>query len=303
MQKDKIEIIDKHDFKNASLEKGAFYYDLEKSNWLTVRAIINKADTATFVFDNNGKELVCFDMEYALKSNLIKNKDGRTISRFLDSSEISLSFGNFDIQSKSKSIGNLPRKKTFKIGGLLGMDFLKNYALEINFQDRYFRFDSTFSIDTTGFFVLDIERKGLFAMLPVDYFVDGKKYRKKSLIDLGYEGPGIRWNGSAVKGIPFFKKDNSKVRKAITTMTGEIDEVMPYSFDSIILPGNLKVANVPSRLSFSSQGVSGNSQILLGNGFLKRFGIVFIDFRNNKLYLKKNQVDNNNNNNAQVEAR
>lgn len=275
---------------NPKENNNRFPYYTDKSNWLSVKAKVNNKDSAIFVFDNSTPkdQMVLFDERFALQSGLIKNNKPKTISHFLDSSVVSLSFGSFKINSKEKAMANLPQKDRFKYVGLIGYGFLRNYIIEINYREKYFIIDSTLSVDTSNYYRIDFERKGMYCRLPVTFYINGKKHLKNVLLDLGYQGDGFYWGGGAVKSISYLiSYSSTKSKRLIGTMTGEIDSRRPYKFDSATLPTHLMVKNIDSWISFSSKGMSGMNLILLGNSFLSKFGKVYIDFRKSKLYLEK----------------
>lgn len=128
----------------------------------------------------------------------------------------------------------------------------------------------------------------MYLLLPISFYINGKKYIKKSVLDLGNEGEGFHWSRGSVKKIIDMKIDSNKIKTGtITTVTREISTSMPLKFDSVSLSDNLIIKNINSRISFSSNGISGSDIVLFGNSLLSRFGEVVIDFRKNKLYTQR----------------
>lgn len=286
----KSQITNKHEgrFQKNDNNKKIFQYNLDKTNWLTVDAIINGKDTGIFVLDNNTRaiDLFHFDLNFALQKGLISNNYGESIKQFQDTSFINLSFGTFNINSRGNGIGNLPHSENIDYAGIIGLGFLKNYIVEISYIENYFCIDSTLSIDTFLYQPIILKQKA-YNYIPIEFYTNGKKYLKNAILDIGYAGDGFFWGGGAGKDLIGPNFDSSRIEKKITTMSGEINHYMPFQFDSISIPGSLTLSTIPSRISLNQNGLSGSDVVLFGNSFLKRFKKIYIDFRTNKLYLPR----------------
>jgi hypothetical protein len=134
----------------------------------------------------------------------------------------------------------------------------------------------------------------MFLKIPIEFFINGKIIKKACFLDLGYGGEGFFWGAGAVKSLPANQIDASSLaRSSKATVTGEVLSTAHFNFDSAIIFREAKIINSQATLSFSKNGVSSSNWVLFGNGILKKFGKVFIDFRTNKLFLRReSQVGN-----------
>lgn len=275
------------DAKPGATSENKFLLHQSRANWLFVNAVINGVDTCILVLDNNTvkNDKIIFDQEFAKEKHWITD-NGASVRRFMDSTTLSVNIGKIQFVSgpDSNRIMALPPKKGFRYMGILGSGFLHKYIMEIDYQHQYFVLDSTIEIDGTQFDSVNLINNGAYWVTPVQFFKDGQLYEYDAVLDLGNESEGFFWGGGVAKPLSsLFKFTPSPISK--TTATGElVSDVGKALFDSIGI-SSFRISNVPVTTSVSNEGISGSNLVLFGSGFLKRFGKVYIDFRNGILYL------------------
>lgn len=274
--------------------RDTFYIDSHAKPLLTVRALINKKDTAVLVIDNSTANdyTLILNEPYARRKGYILNdttnrgKYIRSINKFMDSATLLLNVGNYQIASVENRVMKLPSSKRIIYDGILGYGFLKDKMIEINYKDKYFIIDSSLTIDTSAFSGIELRRNFSYSLLPISFYMKSKAYQKICLLDLGDGLEGIYWGGAAARSIQGIHHDVAKQKSFTGNVTGETDTTFPALFDSVVFsdPHNV-LKNVPSQLSVSGRGISGSNLILVGNDVLSRFEKIYLDFRSNKLFL------------------
>jgi len=266
------------------------FFDADVSNLMTVHALVNKTDSAIFILDNGTMDNYCiiFDKKYALNKNLITTGDPREINKFQDSAKLDIQFGHYNFMSTNNRIMDLPVSEKIAFDGLLGMGFLKNYILEIDYHNDFFKLDTVFSLDAKNYHEIQLEKSGMFLKMPVVFYINGRAISKTCILDLGLGGDGFFWGTGAVQALPGNLIDTLSLKMSSKiTVTGETVHITNFTFDSVQLFHDAILLNVDGLLSFSEKGITSSNWVLFGNSILKKFGRVFIDFRKNKLYLSK----------------
>jgi len=202
-------------------------------------------------------------------------------------------FTKIDVNTKFQEINKHREQKLF---GLIGVDVFSDKIMIINFKDNLFAISDTLIVDfnLNDFTVIDLERareikKGNedWRYLTIDGFVTKDNNIKTGLflLDTGNWYKELVMKSSFGKNIKYEKKETHK--GGFFTSEDWI-----WKSDTLILGNKYKINNVEIAINKLPPSEDWMEMLTGGDGlvglpFLKRFDIVILDYKNDKLYLKK----------------
>jgi hypothetical protein len=175
--------------------------------------------------------------------------------------------------------------------GILGIEYFNNSVLEINYEDKYMKIYSNIdSADMCGWDKIELTKKDNRLYIPLTVAVnDTINVSGNYLLDFG-SGGTISFTSLISEEYNLIDNIDNKV-SYFTKYGGVGGESSRYDFiTSSVNIGNFKLKNVVMDFSLDKRGALASEKHLgvLGNEIYERFN-VFIDFKNNILYIKPNK--------------
>lgn len=251
---------------------------INEHNTIFIKAIFNDKDTLYLNFDTGTTELI-------LTNNTIKNK--LSITPNLYTTLYNLKIGKTTYQTKLYD-AELTGHGT---DGRFGWDFFKGKVVELNYDNGLMIIHSVLPnsiINDKRFTSLKIEFwKDLF-------FVTGSISQSGIintdlfLFDIGYQRTAMLDNDLLLQSkFPIDKMDTIK-KVIMKGANGNEIPVVTANLKSLKI-GKYKLKNIPVQLLTVNKPMKDKNTHILGNEILKRFNI-FLDFQNNIVLLKPNQL-------------
>jgi hypothetical protein len=266
------------------------YQNFNGNNWVIIECMVN-GKNARLVIDNGTKDGLYLDKQFALVNQLI-SKDS-AVADIINLKDVEVLIGAARERVSQCTVFDLRPTTGNTVDGLLGISFLENYFLEVNYKKNYLIFHRPDSFKVPEkWSALKLNRAargtGRFASMEV-YLPNGKKIVEAAQLDLGLGSSPLFFPGSIVrkyhlnsliKGVEL--KDLGKF------VTGEEVQGYVYVLDSLRL-NNVLFKSVSSEFTVSKQGMSSDVRILFGNGLLKTLGTVLFDFKSDVLYFPNHE--------------
>lgn len=265
------------------------YQNLNGNNWLIVECQVN-GNKARLIIDNGTRDGLYLDKQFALESQLIrKDSASRDVIRLKD---VEISAGAIKDRVSLCTLFDLRSVTGNAVDGLLGITFLENYFLEVNYIKSYVIFHKPGSFKTLEKWVsLKMKRasKGTGRLVNMEvYLPNGRKIVETAKLDLGLGGTPLFFPGSIVRKYHLDSlKKGTELKDLGRFVTKEKVKGYVYELDSVRL-NNVLFEAVSSEFTVSKQGISGDGHILFGNGLLKTLGTVVFDFKSDVLYFHYN---------------
>ena len=251
---------------------------LNKHNTMLVKAIFNETDTLNLNFDTGTTEL-------NLTSNALKNKI--KILPKLYNTYYNLKIGNTNYSTKAYDV------ELAGIGadGNFGWDLFKDKIVELNYD---------LNLMITHYNIpKKILNNNKYTKLKMEFFKDlflveceirnsGTSNKDFFLFDTGYHKTIMLDNDLLQKAK--FPSEKLKFIKKVVMKGAQGNEipVITSNLENLKL-GKFKLKNIPVQLLTTSKPLKDKNTHILGNEVLKRFH-VFLDFKNNIVYLKPNNL-------------
>lgn len=253
---------------------------INEHNTIFIEAIFNENDTLNLNFDTGTTELV-------LINDILKNKLKSTTELY--SKFYNLKIGKTIYKTKVYD-AELAGHGT---DGRFGWDFFKGKVVELNYDNhvmiihselpKYVTLDSKFTILKMEFW------KDLF-LISSEIKQNGVTNKDLFLFDSGYQRTAML-DGDLLKQGKFPTEKMEIVNKVI--LKGAQGNEIPVITSNlkVLKIGKYKLNNVPVQQLTTSKPLKNKNIHILGNEVLKRFNI-FLDFKNNIVYLKPNHLFN-----------
>lgn len=175
--------------------------------------------------------------------------------------------------------------------GILGMEYFYNSVLEINYEKEFMKlYQSIDSVNTTGYSKIGLSKKDNRLYIPLKVNInDTISISGEYGLDFGAGGTVSLTSPVTEK---YSLKEKIKTKVAYFTKYGGVGgESSSYNFiaNSIGI-GDFKFENVVMNFSVDTKGALSTEKHLglVGNALYERFNM-YIDFKNNDLYLKPNE--------------
>lgn len=266
---------------------------------------INNQDTLTFYFDT-GASTTLINKETAKKYNIIADfqqsvpgASGNKIYEIATNQQIyltqqkSINHINIVIEDLTRLNGSIGKK----FDGIIGNDILKDYLTQIDFDKKQiYLYPFNSKLEKKGYTEIDFTFNN---SIPIPQFpitielLNGEKFSGNILFD---SGAGIL----LYINTPFQQENNiiNKVGKTIVSTQNDLSNKTEITLSVIksLSIGTYKFdGKLPVRISTDNAGVSSYKGYLgiLGSDIINRFNII-LDYSIQKLYLKPNNLYNNN---------
>lgn len=255
---------------------------INEQNTLFVKAVFNEIDTLNLNFDTGTTELI-------LTNEVLKNKLKFTPQLY--STFYNLKIGNTNYKTKVYD-AELAGHGT---DGRFGWDFFKGKIVELNYDKRVMIVHPELPEK--------IAENTKFTKLKMAFFEDlflveseikqfGITNKAYFLFDSGYQRTVLLDNDLLKQG--GFPTEKMEVLNKVILKGAQGNEIPVITSNLKVLKiGKFKLKNVPVQQLTTSKPLKNKNIHILGNEVLKRFNI-FLDFKNNVVYLKPNHLFNDN---------
>ena len=256
----------------------SIYLTINGQNTIVVKAIFNEIDTLNLNFDTGTTELVLTN--YVLKNKLKSSPK-------LYNTFYGLKIGSTNYKTKVYD-AELSGHGT---DGRFGWDFFKNKIVELNY-------DKSIMI-VHNMLPKSVATNEKFTKLKMEFFEDlflveseikqyGVKNKDLFLFDTGYQRTAMLDNDLLKEG-KFPTEKMEVINKAILKGAQGNDIPVITSNLKVLKIGKYKLKNIPIQQLTISKPLKNKNIHILGNEVLKRFNM-FLDFKNNVIYLKPNRL-------------
>lgn len=255
---------------------------INEQNTLFVKAVFNEIDTLNLNFDTGTTELI-------LTNEVLKNKLKFTPQLY--STFYNLKIGNTNYKTKVYD-AELAGHET---DGRFGWDFFKGKIVELNYDKSVMIVHPELPEK--------IAENTKFTKLKMAFFEDlflveseikqfGITNKAYFLFDSGYQRTVLLDNDLLKQG--GFPTEKMEVLNKVILKGAQGNEIPVITSNLKVLKiGKFKLKNVPVQQLTTSKPLKNKNIHILGNEVLKRFNI-FLDFKNNVVYLKPNHLFNDN---------
>jgi hypothetical protein len=253
---------------------------INEHNTIFVKAVFNEIDTLNLNFDSGTTELV-------LINDVLKSKLKSTLKLY--NTFYNLKIGNINYKTRVYD-AELSGHGT---DGRFGWDLFKDNIVELNYDKSLMVVHSVLP--------KKIARNNKFTKLKIEFFEDlflveseikqsGVTNKDLFLFDTGYVRT-VMLDNDLLKQEKFPTKKMEVINKVI--MKGAQGNEIPVITSNlqVLKIGKYKLKNVPIQQLTTSKPLKNKNIHILGNEVLKRFNI-FLDFKNNVVYLNPNHLFN-----------
>jgi hypothetical protein len=271
---------------------------IEYSGHIYLFGQINDTLQGKFVFDT-GADGLYFDSLFFEKSHFSKDKlvnaniggagnKRQQIKVYTDS--VIFKVDTFSYSPEHTPIINLKSIIGKEADGIIGLDFVTDKVIEINYHKEFIKLASVNIFSDSSFQKIPLTIVDNRLYLQSELIVnDNVKIRGKFLLDLGY--PGIMSLTSPTAERLDLTKTIENKAQYYTTIAGVGGEGAGYDIRAKeITIGNFLLNKPIVEYSINNSGAMANESYLgiIGNGILERFDVI-IDCKNKYLYLKPNK--------------
>jgi hypothetical protein len=253
---------------------------INEQNTIFVKSVFNETDTLNLNFDTGTTELV-------LTNDILKNRLKSTTKLY--NTLYNLKIGNTNYKTKVYD-AELSGHGT---DGRFGWDFFKGKIVELNYDNNLMVIHSVLPTN--------IERNNKFIKLKMDFFEglflveseikqSGVTNKDLFLFDTGYQRTVMLDNDLLIQGEFPTEKMEVINRTLLKGAQGNEIPVITSNLKELKI-GKYKLKNVPVQQLTTSKPLKNKNIHILGNEVLKRFNL-FLDFKNNVVYLKPNHLYN-----------
>jgi len=252
---------------------------INAQNTLYVKGIFNKYDTLNLNFDTGSSDLTLTrDAIQKLKS-----------APELYNTVYNLQLGKVDFKTTVYD-AELAGHDT---QGRFGWDLFKNKVVELNYDKHILVVHSQLPVPVLN--------NNTYTKLRINYFdnvfsveciisQNGVEHKQLFLFDSGYQRTAMLDNDLLTED--HFPVDSMEMIKKVIMKGAQGNEIPVITSNLELLKiGNYELKNVPVQRLTSHKPLRGKNIHILGNEVLKRFN-TFLDFQNNVVYLKPNELFN-----------
>lgn len=278
---------------------GEIPFTLDNDNRIYVTAFANGSDSLRFVVDTGASTTVLNTRSLKLRGLIHEQEKAENIGT-TGSSQITISHDNHikvgTVEYARATCANIPFGPADQWDGVLGLNALRAFNIEINYDDRtIYVYSKKNSMEAdSSYVVLPFKYKHDVPFITLPVKIQGKVYWLSLEVDTGSD--------RVIDLATRFVANNNLLATAkpfatshITSSDGGSGELKNVFFDEVtigryILP---RVAGALSTINGTGNtgGMSTMDDIdgIMGNNFLKRFNML-IDFKRNIIYLKPNEL-------------
>ncbi|NSL86982.1 hypothetical protein ECE50_009085 [Chitinophaga sp. Mgbs1] len=248
---------------------------------------VNKTDSLRFMFDTGNsntaiKEQVGNDVLKLVFDGKAENESVNGVSTIQTSSGNTLSIGPLSVPGVM--LISLPF--TEELDGVLGLDIMKKYAIEIDYSHRKMSFynPDTYVYPGKGA-KIPVKFSHNVPIIQADIFIDGARYSGYYELDSGSDRICDLHTPFAQQ---FIHRLPSFAKAATIGANGTRSDLLVVNFPQLRI-GGYQFYNIPGSLATTTEGLyaSPDFEGVFGNAFLKRFNITYV-LGKNHLYLTPN---------------
>lgn len=202
---------------NVNNNKGGIPFDY--NGYIILSTKINDSVTAQLMFDS-GSNIMILDSSIASKSGLSKLKTKNTslayagyqgsIGMALINESIRYQVGNYKFYAKPTGILNFHDTTGYGIGGVVGIDLLKNCVIKFDFISKRIYTDSINHLELKNSLPISIENNQILIQIETE-LENGRQIKGYFLLDFGSKNALSFTNEFAQKN-NFFKNINKKIK-------------------------------------------------------------------------------------------
>lgn len=270
-------------------------------SYVVVPIRINDSSPLNLILDSGIRNTIITELQEgdAITLNYSEVKDliglgGGSHQDALVSNSNSLKIGKLILKSKTvyvlqDSIFGLSRHTGKKINGLIGVDFFRDYAIEINYSTKRLTFYEPTLFDTpNGYSVLPIKVEGqkLFLELVV-LNEDGSRQNVKMLIDTGAE-LNAWFQSITTESVHVPQKwIQGTIGEGLNgIISGKFGQIPEICFGSSCIKN--PIVSFPDSAAINGIINNSNRDGTIGSQLLSRFNLI-IDYQNKRFFYKPNE--------------
>jgi hypothetical protein len=251
---------------------------INQHNTIFIKAVFNEKDTLNLNFDTGTTELV-------LINDILKNKLKSTTELYSKFYDLKIGKTNYKTKVYDAELAG------HGTDGRFGWDFFKDKIVELNYDikamiihselPKYVPLDSKFAILKMEFW------QDLF-LISSEIKQNGMTNKDLFLFDSGYQRTAMLDSDLLKQGK--FPTEKMEVVNKVILKGAQGNEIPVITSNLKVLKiGKYKLKNVPVQQLTTSKPLKNKNIHILGNEVLKRFNL-FLDFKNNLVYLKPNHL-------------
>lgn len=287
------------------------YLSNKTQNHLILNAVIDENIKVKLIYDTGNPYNLYLDSAFTVrnfwfeKNNLkAKKVDEMTLVEEIKNRNtllkkaLKFSIGGIHKNLTQTYVGNLQKVIKNDADGLIGNKFMEKYLVEINYEQKYLVLHKpNAKINFKDFISIPVEYKG-FIWMKIKYLLgNGKSFEQDVAVDLGNGKNAlvIASNRLINKFGIYQQLTNSVEKKRTTTMWARDIKTIDGNIKSIQLANTLVIDTPRVSLLINEKPKERNSSgfMLIGNYVFKKFGRIFIDYKNKKIYVPKAGLKNN----------
>ncbi len=263
------------------------------------------------ICDTGAPNYLYLDSAFTVKNNWFKHKDSAlqdpkkpmSLADYSDernkfyARKISFSLGEIK-DSLTTNVTDIHKAIKDKAEGLIGNDFMSRFVVEIDYKNSYLvlhqpkRFILPKSYDVLQ---MEYKPKNKYTWLTITFNLsNGKHFTQTAGFDLGLgkDYVAISDNFLINKFDLKNKLANKVVGEKVTTIFGTDLSTLSGNIESIVIGNTLKINTPKIGLLIDDHPRKRNARgyVLAGNYIFKRFGKIFIDYQNSKIYIPKSKI-------------
>lgn len=261
------------------------YLNLNGNNWLIVECVVN-GKSARLIIDNGTSAGLYLNKRFALENQLIPKDSAR--ADVINLANVNVFAGGINEKIRQCTVFDLSFVTGNVVDGLIGIAFLENYFLEVNYKKEYVIFHKRGSFKVSEKWValkMGKASKGTGRLSSMEvYLPNGGKIVETGKLDLGLGGTSMFFPGATVRKYHLTRLlKGNKVKDLGRFVSKERVQGYVCRLDSVRI-NDVIFKSVFSEFASSQTGQSGSGPILFGNGLLKALGNVIFDFKSDVLY-------------------
>lgn len=273
-------------------------------NLLIANVFINDSIRGNFIFDTGSHSALLFDSAFVIQKKLIKLDTNLTdkkmkwinysaeINKFAKN-PIKYKIGTTIDTSRNNPIFNLHRIIGNDAQGLIGMEFFKKHLVEIDYENEKMILHKSNFFETDEIFdtvkIYPVDKQELLFKINVT-FNPGQgfiPFSEDCILDLGVGGSVIPISTRTVNKYNLLKLNGlNPIKRDIKLFTRENVSGFNGKFQSIDF-GKFKIDSPAVELLTTKVGMSANFAPLIGNYVFKKYGRIFLDFKNHTIYIPR----------------
>lgn len=267
----------------------AIPFKLTEYNNLSVKAILNKADTVQLMFHTAASAVTLTEesvkklksLRFKETTDSVQSWGGQSNSSRL-SVENSIRIG--DLTWEKVSIWENVNSGQYT-DGKFGIDLFKDQVIEIDFDKSVIRLHTTLPKKVKKYDKTKLKYQDDFMFIEADCFMNGSGFRNTFLIHSGYAG-AILFDDKFANDNKLSDKLQIVGEKTLKDSFGNVLKTKQATLPLLKIQNN-SLSNVP--VGFFEGSIGRQKLSIIGGDILKRFNLI-IDAKREYIYLKTNKL-------------